>query len=204
VIALFGGTFNPVHNGHISLARQVAQAFDLDTVQLLPSYLPVHRDEPQIDAGLRLAMLELAIQPYAELSVNDIEIRREGYSYSIDTLKALHEQYPDQSLCWLMGVDAFNGFGRWKDPQGILQLANLIVCARPEVSLMPSGFDSHVLADGESLARYQAGKIALFAMHPNSCSSTQVRLQLQSGQSATACLSEPVLEFIQHNRLYEN
>ena len=149
MIALFGGTFNPIHNGHISLARQVADKFELDSVQLLPSYLPVHRDEPQIDAGVRLKMVELAINPYAELSVNDIEIRREGHSFSIDTLKALHEQYPDQSLCWLMGVDAFNGFESWKDPHGILKLANLIVCTRPDVSMQLSCFDSHVLADGE-------------------------------------------------------
>lgn len=204
MIALFGGTFNPIHNGHISLARQVAEKFELESVQLIPSYRPVHRDEPQIDAALRLQMVELAIKPYPELSVNDIEIRREGHSYSVDTLKALHEQRRGQSLCWLMGVDAFNGFESWKDPQGILQLANLIVCTRPDVSMQPSRFDSHVLADGVSLAHFKAGKIALFTMQPNSCSSTRVRMLLKSGQSAAQCLPDTVLEFIKQNRLYEN
>lgn len=204
MIALFGGTFNPVHKGHISLARQVARKFELDSVQFLPSFLPVHRDEPQVESSMRLHMVELAIRPYPELTLNDSEIMRAGYSYSVDTLQALHHQYPQEALCWLMGVDAFNGFDNWKDPQGILQRANLIVCARPDVKLKPSRFDCHVLANSESLGHYKAGKIALFSMQPNSCSSTQIRSLLQSGQPATECLDDTVLEFIQHNKLYEN
>lgn len=204
MIALFGGTFNPVHKGHISLARQAVRKFGLDSVQFVPSNLPVHRDEPQVEASMRLHMVELAISPYPELTLNDSEIAREGYSYSVDTLEAMHQQYPQQGLCWLMGVDAFNGFHTWKNPQRILQLANLIVCARPDVKPMTSRFDCHVLADSESLGHFKAGKIAFFPMQPNNCSSTQIRSLLQSGQSATGCLDDTVIEFIQHNQLYEN
>lgn len=204
MIALFGGTFNPVHNGHISLARQVAQEFDLKSVQFLPSYLPVHRDEPQIDASLRLHMVELAIQPYPELSLNDGEIQRTGYSYSVDTLELIHQQYPSESLCWLMGMDAFNGFESWKNPQGILQRANLIVCKRPDVELTSSLYAPHFLRGQEFLCNFNSGKIAFFDMQPNICSSTGIRSSLKTGESVSGCLSQPVIEFIQQNNLYEN
>lgn len=204
MIALFGGTFNPVHNGHIALAREVVREFDLDRVQFLPSYLPVHRDEPQTDAHLRKKMVQLAIQPFPELSLNDCEIVRSGYSYSVDTLEFMHQQNPHESLCWLMGIDAFNDFESWKNPAGILQRANLIVCTRPGVELQSSNFDSHFLHKQETLSDFSAGKIAFFAMSPNCCSSTEIRLRLKAGQSVSGCLSQPVLEFIQHNNLYEN
>lgn len=204
MIALFGGTFNPVHNGHIDLARQVAREFDLNSVQFVPSYLPVHRDEPKVDAQLRKQMVELAIQPYPELCLNDCEIKRSGYSYSVDTLELIQQQHPGESLCWLMGVDAFNGFASWRNPQGILQRANIIVCARPGIELQPSRFSNHYLGEQESLHQFRAGKIAFFAMQPNSCSSTDIRKRIKAGESVTRCLSQAVLEFIQQNNLYEN
>lgn len=203
MIALFGGTFNPVHQGHINLALEVTKAFALEAVQFLPSYQPVHRDEPNISPSLRKQMVELAIQPYPELQLNSSEIDRAGLSYAVDTLTQLKKLSADRSICWLMGMDSFNSFKRWKNPRGILGLANLIVCARPGVKPDRSIFPKHYLQDDETLIDFMAGKIAFYDMQPNKCSSTVIRHQLKTGVSVAGCLSRPVLEFIQQNNLYE-
>lgn len=204
MIALFGGTFNPVHLGHINLAREVFNAYSLHRVEFIPSYLPVHRDAPEISAQLRQQLIQLAIQPFPELSQNSCELDRKGPSYTIDTLHSLKSRNASESLCWLMGADSFNSFANWKKPAEILQLAHLIVCARPGVEIDRSIFNAHHLCEGESLSDFAAGKIAFFRMTPNACSSTLIRKQLQQGLSVDACLPPSVLEFIQQNKLYRN
>jgi len=204
MIALFGGTFNPVHCGHIALAREVAIHYQLDSVEFLPSYLPVHRDEPQVSAELRCRMVELAIAPFAELKLNRMEIQRSGPSYSVDTLSAVNKAQPDRPICWLMGSDAFNGFQQWKQPQRILELAHLIVCARPGITLGADIFADHRLQPGTSLLDSPCGKIAVFDMRPNRCSATEIRNKLIQGLSVSECLPPPVLEFIRQQHLYEH
>ena len=201
--ALFGGTFNPVHNGHIALAREVVAAFGLDGVELVPSFMPVHRDEPQTAPEMRERLVELAIAPYPELRLNRCEIERQGPSYSFDTLAVEKAVEPGQSLCWLLGADAFNDFLSWKNPRGILELANLIVCARPGILIERTIFPEHYLQPGESLKDFSSGKIAFFEMQPNTCRATRIRAQLASGDASVAdCLSPAVLEFIRQHHLY--
>lgn len=201
--ALFGGTFNPIHNGHIALAREVAEVFTLDVVELVPSFMPVHRDIPETSSEIREHLVELAIKPYPDLRLNRCEIERQGPSYTFDTLSELKAAEPDQTLCWLLGADAFNGFLNWKNPRGILELANLIVCARPQVQLEPTIFPQHYLQAGETLEDFYSGKIAFFQMQPNDCSATKIRHQLQSADASVAnCLSPVVLEFIRQHHLY--
>ncbi len=204
MIALYGGTFNPVHEGHIALAREVRDAFELESVEFLPSYLPVHRDVPEVSAEMRKKLLEIALDPYPELKLNCDEINRQGASFAIDTLQFISEKFPQQALCWLMGVDAFNNFLSWKKPLGILQLANLIVCARPGVQLDNTILPMHHLQDSASLKNHKAGKIVFYSMQPNNCSSTEIRMFLKQGKSVSGCLSLPVLEFIHRHNLYTN
>ena len=204
MIALFGGTFNPLHNGHLSLASEVLKAYQLQNIQFLPSYRSVHRGQPEVSAELRQQMVSLAIQPYPEFSLNSYEIERKGPSYTVDTLRHIKNEAPDESLCWLMGADSFNSFLSWKQPQEILRLANLIVCTRPDVERDTQLLTQHYLADGESLAGYPAGKIAFFTMSPNTCSSTRIRQQLLQGLDTGDCLPPPVLTFIQQQQLYRS
>jgi nicotinate-nucleotide adenylyltransferase len=200
--ALLGGTFNPVHAGHIAVALAVADAFRLSRIEFVPSLKPVHRDEPQVDAEQRLAMIELATAGHPQLGVNRCEIERGGSSYTVDTLETLHSEAPRTSLCWIMGSDAFNGFSSWKNPGRILELANLIVCARPDSELVPGPFDSKFLGPEDDLIFYDHGRIAFLHMTPNPCSSTGVRQALARRAPPVRCLAPPVLDFIQRNQLY--
>ncbi len=201
--ALFGGTFNPIHNGHLALASEVVTAFALDCVEFLPSYQPVHRDEPETSPELRKQLVELAIAPYPQFRLNSCELERGGPSYAYDTLHSIKAQQPDTTICWLMGTDSFNSFLSWYQPEGILQLAHLIVCQRPQVVVDKTIFAGHQLKDGERLQDFTAGKIVFYPMQPNPCKATSIRRDLQTGASVDDCLPPPVLEFIQQNHLYE-
>ncbi len=202
--ALFGGTFNPVHRGHLALARHVMQQFSLSTVDFIPSYLSVHRAQPQTPATMRLQMLQLALEPEPGLHVNRCELERGGPSYTVDTLRQIKQSEPVVSLCWLMGADAFNHFADWHRPDEILQLANLIVCSRPAVELQPGRFQSSWLGSDENLQDFSHGRIAVCEMPPSHCASSDIRQQLARGESAADCLPRPVLEFIRDNNLYIN
>ncbi len=202
MIVIYGGTFNPIHNGHLALAKEVLEAFKLDTVEFMPSYLPVHRGDPEVSASIRSEMVQLAINCHSNFNLNTIEIARSGPSFAFDTLSEIKERYPLEGINWLMGSDSFNSFLSWKNPQGILKLANLIVCSRPDIETDKSIFPENHLADTEKLANYASGKIIFHQMKPNRCSSTQIRKKLKTGGSVARCLPQSVLEFINLKQLY--
>ena len=202
MIGLLGGTFDPVHNGHVDLATQVQQAFALERVEFLPCFQPVHREGPAVASQQRARMVELAIEHISGFRLNSTELDRAGPSYAIDTLRTLKQQHPGQTVCWLIGSDAFNSFELWKDPQGILQLANLVVCSRPGSPVDRKIFARHHLVPGDALDHYPSGRIAFYTMQPNTCSSTAVRERLLAGDAVDDCLHPAVIDFIRNNQLY--
>jgi nicotinate-nucleotide adenylyltransferase len=204
MIGLLGGTFDPIHRGHLDLATQLMQAFELQRVEFLPCYLPVHREGPKVSASQRGRMVELAVEAIPGFTLNSIELERAGPSFAVDTLRQLKERRPDEVICWLMGADAFNGFTRWKEPDRILQMAHLIVCSRPGSKVDPDVFPASRLAPGESLRQHAAGRIVLHEMSPNPCSATSIRNQLTSGRQAEECLPLAVLDFIRNHKLYQS
>lgn len=203
MIGLFGGTFNPVHNGHIQLAQQLLDAYALHRIEFVPCHLPVHRDKPQVSPDQRKQMLELAIQPFKNFQLNSLELDRGGASYTFDTLCEIKSRNPDSVLCWLMGADSFNSFSSWKNPAGILQLAHLIVCSRPGFEIDTQQWASYLLTEGDSLQQHAAGKIDIFQMLPSPCNATEIRQRLKKAESVKGCLAQPVLNFILQNHFYE-
>lgn len=130
-LGLLGGTFDPIHCGHLDVARAAADALDLDEVRLVPSHAPPHRAAPGASAFHRFAMTSLAAAGDDRLTAWDGELVRGGPSYTADTLRELHQQgWPATSLFFLTGADAFAGISTWKDYPALLNLAHFVVCSR--------------------------------------------------------------------------
>ena len=203
MIGIFGGTFNPVHNGHLQLAKQALERLALDQVHFLPCANPVHRGAPQVSNQDRLNMIRLSIANEGQFSVNTLELDRGGPSFMIDTLREVREQYPHESISLMIGADAFNGLLSWRQPTKILNLAHLIVCQRPQVRLNKDIFNERWVQSAEDLQREKFGHVLPLAIKQSSCSSTEIREQLSVSKSVISCLPKSVLEYIVNNHLYE-
>lgn len=132
-IGILGGTFNPIHKGHIAMAEAVRKKLYLDRVLLIPSNLPPHKTKNKIlPAKHRLSMVRLAVKEFKTLEASSVEVRRPGKSYTVDTLKALEKRHPRSTEFFLiLGVDAFADFPAWRSPRGIIQRSNIVVVSRP-------------------------------------------------------------------------
>ena len=125
-IGVFGGTFNPIHNGHISLLHKMKQEMELDKVLLVPTFMPPHKSGDEVVSALhRLEMCRLAVQELDWVQVSDIEVMRGGTSYTVDTLRAISKTHPNDELFLLMGSDMFFSFEQWKSPNEIASLARI-------------------------------------------------------------------------------
>ncbi len=130
-IGLFGGTFDPIHYGHLRTAFELLQALKLSQVRFLPTGSPPHREVPMAEPVLRLQMVRAAVAAQSGFVVDDREIRRQGLSYSIDTLTELRADFPQHSLCLLLGMDAFLGLPTWHRWREIFELCHVVVAHRP-------------------------------------------------------------------------
>jgi nicotinate-nucleotide adenylyltransferase len=204
-VGILGGTFDPIHKGHLHIAEQVLSRLNLDELHFLPCASPVHRNLPQAGSCDRLRMIKLAISGRAEFRLNTTELDRGGQSYMIDTLRQIDEQGEFDSIFLIIGVDAFNVFQNWKSPDEILQLVNLVICARPGFKLNWSNFSAQRVESFDALKRKINGGILALDIDENPCSSSQIKRQLRSSERARAtdCLPENVLNFIVSNHLYE-
>jgi nicotinate-nucleotide adenylyltransferase len=179
-IGLLGGTFNPVHNGHLAIARQTREALQLDCVVLIPTSDPPHKPlEHLAPAKDRYEMVRLAIGSDPSLSISDVDVRRSGKSYSIDTVRLLQPQYGrDTALYFLIGLDAFLELPTWRDPETLLTLCSFVVLSRP-------GLSFQALSALQLIPRIpQASLVDLDAGH-------SVRLDIALGQQSLICLRLP-------------
>jgi nicotinate-nucleotide adenylyltransferase len=207
MIGVFGGTFDPIHFGHLRPALDVMQAMGLQQVRFIPLHGPVHRDAPQAPAVLRLRMVEAAIASQQGFVVDDRELQRAGPSYTVDTLKELREIFTDQPLCLMMGMDAFSGFPDWHKPDEILQLAHLIVMRRPgEKQLSVAAQDwlkRHQGCEVSMVKQRPAGSILLQTVTQLDISATAIRGMVSQGLMPRYLLPEAVLELIRTHGLYQ-
>lgn len=131
-IGILGGTFNPIHTGHLILAEEAREKLGLQRIIFVPAYLPPHKDSPDIaEAAERLKMCRLAIRGNKYFVVSDIEIKRDGRSYTIDTVKALKKLYRNDELCFIIGSDLLKYLDEWKDLKQILGMVKFIAATRP-------------------------------------------------------------------------
>ena len=205
-IGVLGGTFDPVHIGHLRPALELAEALKLDVMALVPNHQPVHRGQPDATTAQRLAMLRLAVEGTV-LQVDDREARRDRPSYSVDTLQAMQEESPHSHLVFCMGEDAFNGFDSWHQWERILELANIVVMERPETQLSQWALqliNRQSVAVGRAIDDAPTGVIERRAVTQLSISATDIRRRVIHGLSIRYLVPEPVKEYITHNNLYQS
>lgn len=206
-IGILGGTFDPVHNGHIACANYVQQHCALDEVRLMPCHLPPHRATPGVSSGQRAAMVQLAISPYPQLKLERLELNKPSASYTADSLQLLSKQEPDSRLYFIIGMDSLCYFRSWKNWPTILELAHLLVCQRPGYSQQdgdaPALLQQFGIASQIELRQRQSGGIMLLANPLTDISASEIRQQLQQQQSAVKTLDPAVLNYIQTQQLYQ-
>ena len=139
MLGVFGGTFDPIHYGHIKPALSVRQALNLTQLRFIPNRVPPHREKPWLTSEQRLLLLKAAVLDYPEIIVDERELNRDGPSYMVDTLKSLKQDFPDETLCLIIGMDAFYGISSWFEWRTIFDLCRLVVTTRP-------GFDRSEVA----------------------------------------------------------
>lgn len=203
LIGILGGTFDPIHYGHLRPALEVMQVLGLKQVRFLPNKVPPHRTQPWLDAETRRELVAIAIADIPGFVLDDRELRREGPSYMVDTLEDLHRQFPADTLCLLMGMDAFSGFTRWHRWNAILDLCHLVIIARPGAEMPDFAEDRAVIEpcithDIEDLSRSQHGQILLQSVTLQDISATEIRARLAVGQSIHDWLPEQVREKLEY------
>jgi nicotinate-nucleotide adenylyltransferase len=212
-LGLLGGTFDPVHYGHLRLADDVQRALSLPEVRLIPAGDPPHRGTPHAGAADRLAMLELARVEFPRLVIDSREIRRDGKSYTVQTLEELRAEDEARPLLWIVGADALLGLSEWHRWRDLFGLAHLVVASRPGVALegalsprLRPEWDSRVITDSAPLRARPAGTIYRLDVTPQPISATAIRAALARGTDGIAAvrglLPDGVLAYIDRNRLY--
>lgn len=198
-IGVFGGAFAPFHNGHLRLAIEARERLGLREVRLIPTAHPPHRPDSRVEPARRLAWVQLAVKRNKFLVPDDREIRREGPSYTHDTLAELRTQLPEAPLVLIMGADAFAHLHSWHRWSEILDLAHLAVAARPGTLLAPSNETAAALAgrqarDASELREQRAGRWLQLDLPLLDISSTRVRRLLRQGQSARGLVPDAILD----------
>ncbi|HSC80211.1 MAG TPA: nicotinate-nucleotide adenylyltransferase [Chitinolyticbacter sp.] len=205
-LGVYGGTFNPIHHGHLALARCLRDTFALPEVRLIPTGEPPHRATPQVSAAQRYSWVRDALIGEVGLVADDIELRRAGYSYTIDTLTELRQARPEALLVWLIGADSLAQLHTWRDWQQLLELGHLVVAARPEhdfADLSPQiaaeFAGRRVEAKPSELTK---GKLSVLPSPLLPFSSTDLRARLARGEDISAL--SPVAQAIMDSGRYRN
>ncbi|MCB5227173.1 nicotinate-nucleotide adenylyltransferase [Alishewanella sp. 16-MA] len=205
LLGIFGGTFDPIHRGHLACARYVVEHCALKQLALMPCHLPPHRATPGVSSEQRAAMVKLAIANEPTMRLERLELNRTSPSYTVDSLRALKQQQPDTTLAFIIGMDSLQYFTKWHQWLQILELAHLIVCRRPGYSADQGDAPMLLARYGATLSQLQqqdAGKILLLDNPDFYESATFVRQQLASDRRVQAMLPAEVLEYIRQHALY--
>lgn len=206
-IGVFGGTFDPIHFGHLRTALELYQALDLAEVRFIPCFQPVHRKLPLASPEHRLAMVRHAIEGETAFSVDECEIQRKGPSYMIETLEILREKLPNTPLCLIMGIDALLGFPSWHRFEDILKYAHLVIAHRPQYHLPHTGtvadlLKQRLIHNTVSIHDSLAGHILLHPVTALEISATDIRKQIAMDRNPRFLLPDNVYKYIQEHGVY--
>ena len=210
-IGILGGTFDPVHKGHLAVAKVVIDRYQLDEILFIPAFSPPHKERKLTSFSHRVAMLEAALEDDPRMSVSIIEAERSAPSYTVDTLRELHQRLESSSYHLIIGADMFAEIQLWYKYSDLFELADIIVAARPGVSFeviadqvakLPGNFSFDETQ--QMWFREDGFKVFYCADVAESISSSEIRNLLAQGSSVTEYLVPSVLEYIQNNRIYSD
>ncbi|MCD6046238.1 MAG: nadD [Gammaproteobacteria bacterium] len=205
-IGIFGGAFDPIHYGHLRLALDFLQILNLSEVRFVPCKSPVHKDANIATPEQRLALLNLAIQNMPQFCIDDREIKRDTPSYMIETVKSLRADYPNTSLCLLLGSDAFLGLDQWKDWQQLLDYVHIVVGLRAGTPFLLNEVLSQFLAekqeDTTDLEQKLNGSIYIQNISQLAISASDIRSQIAAHLNVRFLLPDSVYDYIKQHQLY--
>jgi nicotinate-nucleotide adenylyltransferase len=206
MIGILGGTFDPVHYGHLRPALEVREIFGLTEIRLLPSAQPPHREQPVAPAPIRARMLELAIKNQPGFVIDTRELDRVGRSYMIDTLKSFRQEFPEQPLILFVGADAFKNLTGWHCWQQLFDYAHIVVMMRPGIQLQElDGYFAAKKANVISeITQAPAGKLFFQPVTQLEISATAIRKMIAEKRNPGFLLPDAVIEYIKQHKLYES
>lgn len=205
---IYGGTFDPIHHGHLRLAVELRERLGVPQVSLMPCHVPPHRDVPGATSEQRVALLEMAIADEPGLTLDDRELGRDGASYTAETLRQIRDEIgPDMPLAMVLGTDSFAGFDRWQEWQCIPELAHIVVVQRPGPGLTPGSAPARLLRErsvSEAEVLYHAPCGHILELDPPllDISATGIRDRILSGRSPRYLLPDGVWQEIRRLGLY--
>ncbi|MEG0614483.1 MAG: nicotinate (nicotinamide) nucleotide adenylyltransferase [Oscillospiraceae bacterium] len=195
-IAIFGGTFNPIHNGHINFAEHIKNELKIDKIIIVPTKIPPHKSAANLESDNdRLNMCRLAIDGHDGFEVSDYEISRGDISYTINTLNHFKELFPKDKLYFIMGSDMFLSLQTWKKFEEILSLSTIITASREDGDL------KKIQAQVEKFRQYNA-EIVILSFKPYEISSTEVRNLIKFGRNYHCYLPKKIVQYISEKKLY--
>ncbi len=195
-IGVFGGTFDPIHVGHLFIAQEAATTIPLDRVLFVPTADPVHRPLPPVASSAdRAQMVSLAIADNMRFELSSVELERPGLSFTIDTLSILAQRFPARALYFIVGTDSLAALPQWREPAKILELARIVAMARP-------GRDRVDLDALEAVLPGASGRVCVVESPGLEVSARDIRARLAEGKPIRHLVPEPVREYIQERGLY--
>lgn len=197
-VAVYGGTFNPFHIGHLLTAQTAGEYFGLDKVVLMPSGASYMKDQRQIlDAKTRIRLIELSIENNPMLEVSEMETRRAGHTYTCETMRILKQKYPQIEWSFLMGADSMMALSHWKDPELIMKCCRILVAYRG--TEMPDRLEK----EADRLQSCYGGEIAFLPLRQIDISSSEIRARIAEQKSIRYMVSEKAYEYMMTHHLYE-
>ena len=197
-IGIMGGSFDPVHNGHLLLGEQAYTEYKLDEIWYMPSHIPPHKKDHQItDSADRIAMLHLALKDRPYCIVSEFEMEREGSTYTAQTLELLAQKYPEYHFHFIIGADSLFQLESWYHPERVIKLASFLV-ARREYEHSERTFDQQV----EYLKKTYGARIHILHSNEVTVSSADIRRRVEEGKSISDLVPDSVDAYIKENRLY--
>jgi nicotinate-nucleotide adenylyltransferase len=208
-VALFGGTFNPIHFGHLNLANSLADYLHIQSVRMIPCAIPPHREALSVSAEQRLAMLNLAIADNPALVADDLELKRACTSYSIDTVEIVRQEIgATKPLFFCIGMDALTSIDSWHRWTELLGYCHLVVCLRPNYQMPSEGalatwIENYLCDDLTQIKKQSHGCIHLCKIPLLDISSTAIRDSIKYAKNIDHMTPEPVVNYIKQHSLYE-